>query len=66
MGRRDGTGMQTACEKDRQSQSELGQSAGGGALRREGSLVARTFGEGSPKQVLLPGVKSLGVSQDLF
>lgn len=48
------------------ARSDLSQTAGGGDLRRKGSLVARTFGEGSTKQVLLPGVKSLGGSQDLF
>lgn len=52
--------------KTDKARSELSQTAGGGALRREGLLVARTFGEGSMKQVLLPGVKSLGGSQDLF
>lgn len=49
-----------------EARSELSQTAGGGALRREGLLVARTFGEGSMKQTLLPGAKSLGGSQDLF
>lgn len=57
MRRRDGTGMQTAREKDRQSQSELGQSAGGGAPRREGSLVARTLGKAPPSRCCFLALK---------
>lgn len=49
-----------------EARSELSQSAGEGALRREDSLVSRAFGEGSMKPVLDPGLKSLGGSQGLF
>lgn len=40
-----------------EARSELSQSAGEGALRREDSLVSRGFGEGSMKPVLDPGLK---------
>lgn len=49
------------------ARSEPSQSAGAGALKGEGSLVAKTSGEGSMKQgLVVPALKALGGSQGLF
>lgn len=66
MGRRDGTGMETAHDREERSWCETSKSAGGGVLRREGSLVGRVLGEGFVEEVLIPGLKSLGGSPGLF